>query len=274
MTLRVSLTARSAPIQSPVATRDRAPTLNRQAYRNARAAETGYAAKLRSLADHIADIVRHYFGSSDVAISEALNSFYVRDALQRYAQAIGPWAEAVSTAMLVDVERRDRGIWRQVGESMNRHLAQEIDSAPIGDRFRELMAQQVGLITSIPLDAAEDVHKMAIESVETGERPKDIATHIHGVTVSRANTIARTEVGRASTTFLQARAEFVGSEKYVWRTMGDGAVRHDHRILNGKTFDWGAPPVADQRTGARAHPGCIYNCRCFADPIIPDFIAS
>jgi SPP1 gp7 family putative phage head morphogenesis protein len=255
-------------------TRDRPNTINRAAYRQARAAETSYATKLRSLAEHIGDIIRHYFSGANVSLADALQSFYVRDALQRYSEALGPWAEAVSTAMLVDVDRRDRSIWRQVGESMNRHIVREIEGAPIGDRFRELMEQQIGLIKSIPLDAAQDVHEMAIDSVSSGVRPKDIAAHIEGVTVSRANTIARTEVGRASSTFLQARSEFVGSEEYVWRTMGDGAVRPDHRILNGKTFRWDTPPVADRRTGARANPGCIYNCRCFADPIIPDFIAS
>lgn len=254
-------------------TRDRSPTVNKAAYKQARAAESGYATKLRSLAQHIYDIIAHYFGG-DATLIDGLGSMYVQDALRRYSEAIGPWAEAVATAMLTDVNRRDRAIWKQVGESMNRHLVREIDSAPIGDRFKELMDQQVTLIKSIPLDAAQDVHRMAISAVETGERPKDIATHIQGVTVSRANMIARTEVGRAGTTFLQARAEFVGSEEYVWRTMGDGAVRPDHRILNGKTFRWDAPPIADRRTGARANPGCIYNCRCFADPIIPDFIAS
>ena len=57
---------------------------------------------------------------------------------------------------------------------------------------------------------------------------------IGGTTKARANTIARTEVSRASTMFTQARAEAIGSDGYIWRSSEDSDVRDEHKELNGK----------------------------------------
>jgi len=84
---------------------------------------------------------------------------------------------------------------------------------------------------------------------------------------SRALLIARTEVTRTATTLTQARAEHIGSEGYIWRTAGDGDVRPSHRAMNGKFVRWDSPPTLDNLTG---HAGCVPNCRCYAEPVIPD----
>lgn len=88
------------------------------------------------------------------------------------------------------------------------------------------------------------------------------------VTRSRANTIARTEVSRASCVFTQARAENLGSEGYIWRTSEDGDVRPSHKAMNGKFVAWNSPPTLDNLKG---HAGCLPNCRCYTEPVIPNF---
>jgi SPP1 gp7 family putative phage head morphogenesis protein len=90
------------------------------------------------------------------------------------------------------------------------------------------------------------------------------------VSKSRATLIARTEVARCGSILTQARCAHVGCEAYIWRTVEDDDVRHDHAILNGKVIYWNAPPIADLRSGTRAHAGQIWNCRCYPEPIIPD----
>lgn len=193
--------------------------------------------------------------------------------LRRYAEAIQPWAERTAAKMLEDVDKRDYQNWMQQAEAMGKYMRRELTQASTGHAMQELMADQVHLIKSIPLEAAQRVHELAIKAIEQGSRADEIAAEIlrsGEVAASRAATIARTETSRAQTTLKQARAEAVGSTHYVWRTSQDGNVRSDHKKLNGKVFAWDDPPVADERSGARAHPGCIYNCRCFAVPVIPD----
>ena len=49
---------------------------------------------------------------------------------------------------------------------------------------------------------------------------------------------------------------------YIWRTKGDDKVRDRHKERDGKVFNWHIPPTG-------GHPGEDYNCRCWAEPYVP-----
>ena len=118
----------------------------------------------------------------------------------------------------------------------------------------------------------DDVAGSIVKGIEGAERPSAVAEAIYAtghVTKGRANLIARTEVARTSSKLVEARARHVGSDGYIWRTAGDADVRREHRVLNGKYFRWGDPPVAGS-AGERAHAGQIYNCRCVPEPVVPE----
>jgi SPP1 gp7 family putative phage head morphogenesis protein len=197
----------------------------------------------------------------------------IEQLLQRYAEALTPWAERAAAEMLTEVNRRDESAWMQNAADLSRALRQEIRTAPIGATMQALMAEQVTLIKSIPLDAAKRVHKLTIEGIEDSTRASEISKAIQesgDVAKSRADLIARTEVARTASTLTEARALHVGSPGYFWRTADDSDVREDHRELEGKFIPWDQPPIADKRTGRRAHAGCIYGCRCYPEPVIPE----
>jgi SPP1 gp7 family putative phage head morphogenesis protein len=142
---------------------------------------------------------------------------------------------------------------------------------PTGEVMRHTVESQVGLIKSMPLEAAQRVQKLALEASISGTRPESLVNEIRrtgAVTRARANVIARTEVGRATTALTASRAQFVGSTHFVWRTMKDSVVRESHRVLEGKSFAWDDPPECDP--GIWALPGSSPNCRCFAEPVIPE----
>lgn len=174
--------------------------------------------------------------------------------------------------MIADVNRRNERAWKETGKEMGKALRMEIAYAPTGQVFTMLMADQVELIRSIPLDAAKRVQDLTIEGLSTGERAASIAREImktEDVSKSKATLIARTEVARAASTLTEARATFVGSEGYIWRSSGDGDVRPTHKEMNGKYVRWDKPPVTDKGLGPY-HAGCGPNCRCYPDPVIPD----
>ena len=50
------------------------------------------------------------------------------------------------------------------------------------------------------------------------------------------------------------------SKRYIWRTRDDEKVRLLHGINDNKIFYWDKKP-------STGHPGEIYNCRCWAEPI-------
>lgn len=239
---------------------------NRNPVRTA-GAEQRYGMQLKKIAVQVQAIISP-FEPGDI---RALPT--IQQLLDSYAAVLKPWATATASNMLMDVALRDEHAWKLMAKEMSAALREEIRNAPTGAVMQALLAEQVDLITSIPREAGQRVHELTLAGLEDSSRASEIAKEIMRsgeVAKSRAVTIARTEVSRTATSLTQARAEAVGSTGYIWRTSGDSDVRSDHRDLNGHIFSWDAPPVADKRTGARAHPGCIYNCRCYAEPIIPD----
>lgn len=192
-------------------------------------------------------------------------------ALQEYSRTITPWANAVARVMLADVFRRDRAMWRSHSKMMGAALRRQVESAPVGDIFSALQQQQVGLITSIPTEAAERVHALAQEAVLSSKRASVVARAIlatEDVSKAKATVIARTEVSRATSNLVEARAVWAGSDGYFWRTSGDADVRPSHKEMEGIYVRWSQPPTLDKMVG---HAGCFPNCRCFAEPVFPGF---
>jgi SPP1 gp7 family putative phage head morphogenesis protein len=95
----------------------------------------------------------------------------------------------------------------------------------------------------------------------------DIMSERTDVTDSRARLIARDQTAKLNGELTQIRQQDLGVESYVWRTVGDERVRDTHEENDGQTFAWSDPPA---ETG---HPGEDYQCRCWAEPILPEFVA-
>lgn len=204
-------------------------------------------------------------------------SALVAESLRKYALSpeFGQWARKIAKKMLDSADTADRQMWQKAGRELGKSISRELREGDISARYNELMQEQVTLITSLPLEASEKVHKMVTKGLAEGARPEKIIDDVQrlgDITRNRAKLIARTETGRAQANLTQARAEAFGSPGYIWRTQHDSAVRDDHADLDGKFFRWDDPPIADQRTGARAHPKCIYNCRCEADVQLPEWM--
>jgi SPP1 gp7 family putative phage head morphogenesis protein len=193
--------------------------------------------------------------------------------LAAYARQLEPWATRTARAMIGEVNERDREVWRSLGRSISRGMHEMLYRTPTGERMHDLLQMQVTLITSIPLEAGERVHKLAVASIETGRRASEIAADIlrsGDVAESRATLIARTEVARTSTTLTQARCESIGVREYFWRTSEDASVRPGHKDMAGKVCEWANPPaVMENQQLMHFHPGTIWNCRCYGEPRIP-----
>ena len=186
----------------------------------------------------------------------------LEETLRHYADLIGPWAQTVARYMVTDVARRNLNAWKANSMELAKGIRVEMEQAPTGSIYAAMMDQQVGLIKSLPLDAAKRVHHLATENIVTGARSQVIADELlrtGKVTASKAKLIARTEVARAAATFTQARATYAGSTGYIWRTSKDGDVRDTHRAQDGKFILWSDPPKTDKGL-APYHAGCGPNC--------------
>lgn len=229
--------------------------------------EKKYGRQLRQIAGYIDSIIKG-FDITDETVYPSIVT-----ALRKYAESLDVWAVNASSRILMDVALRDERTWLIHAKDMSIGVKHQIRNTDVGAIMQKLLADQVGLIKSLPLNAAQRVHDLATRAVIEGGRSDEISgliMAIGGVTKARANTIARTEISRATTLFTQARAEDLGSDGYIWRTSEDSDVRHDHQELNGKYVLWSTPPIADKKSGTRAHAGCIWNCRCYPEPVLPE----
>ena len=233
----------------------------------ARRAESNYNSRLRQVAKQIGAIIKGLAPDGEVKdLTE------MKLALGRYADLLRPWARSVANYMLADVARRDYKMWQQNSLDISRAMRSEILNAPTGSAYASLMMDQVELITSMPLEASLRVHELAQEGMIRGTRSAEIKKEILRsglVSESKARLIARTEVARSAATFTQARATYAGSEGYIWRTSKDSDVRPLHQEMEGKYVEWSKPPKLEASL-APYHAGCGPNCRCFAEPVLPD----
>ena len=252
----------------------KSPRLMRDHYRRpqnpvkTRRAEQQFARQLREIGRHVGRIIEGFPPGDPAAVPT------IRQILEGYADLLAPWAERTAAKMLADVDARDRDAWRRLGNEISNELHRDLQITPVGTQMRELLAEQVGLIRSIPIEAAERVHKLTLEGLENSTRAAEIKAEIlrsGEVTESRAMLIARTEVARTATVLTQTRARAAGSTHYIWRTAHDHDVRPGHKAMEGKVCEWADPPAVNEGGRImRHHPGAIWNCRCWPEILLPD----
>ena len=126
------------------------------------------------------------------------------------------------------------------------------------DRFKGTVESQVEKLEKL----LDEGYSMRHETLA-----KEIARQLEDVSVSRAESLARTAVLNINSKITTARMEAAGVEEFVWTTSQDERVRESHAELEGQTFRYDDPPVVD---GEEALPGSQWNCRCTAFPVLPE----
>lgn len=218
------------------------------------------------MASRINEIVTGSYDGSQVSADNVISS------LTDYSVIIDEWAEMVGRRMFSQVEEEEWHQWRSVSEEISAGLRDVVGNTPIGHVAQDIVARQVQVMKSLPLEAADRVRfiqERAMEAVINGERPDALRAMIMqsgDVAASRARMIARTEIGRATGALTQARAQAVGSEGYWWRIRGS-STRSSHKKMKDKFVRWDSPPTLDGLTG---HAGCLPNCQCWQEVQIPE----
>lgn len=243
----------------------------RATFAKVRRAEMEYSAQLRKIARHVGEIIRGHPVSDPAGVSS------LQELLRKYSLLITPWATTTAKAMLVNVSRRDEQVWSELTKTMGQALRNEIRNAPTGEMLRKMLAEQVELITSLPIEAGQRVHELTLKGLEGASRGEEVVKEIMRsgeVAASRATLIARTEIGRVASGLTMARAVHIGSDGYIWRNVGDADVRPLHRSHNrggiaDQFYRWDDPPVSADN-GTRSLPGATFNCRCYPEVVIPD----
>ena len=150
------------------------------------------------------------------------------------------------------------------------------------------VAEQVGLIKSIPGRYFEEVEGAVMRSVQVGRDLHGLTKEIGGLvslerkpgegdksiaarTFRRAALIARDQNNKATAVMARTRHIELGITKAVWLHSHGGKVpRPTHLANDGEVYDveegW-----FDPHEGKRIWPGELINCRCVSKPVIEGF---
>ena len=156
-----------------------------------------------------------------------------------------------------------------IGKEIYEYIQTEMQGS-VGRRVAEMVSENSQYIKTLPAQWADYASKQAFRMTMEGKRPEEIEAELRKVIPEHMQknlkTIARTESAKANAAIAQARAEDIGIPCYIWRTCKDERVRASHRRMEGVVCFWNNPPSPEGQ--GFYHPGNIYNCRCYAEPIL------
>jgi SPP1 gp7 family putative phage head morphogenesis protein len=234
--------------------------------------EKAYQRSITNLLNSVWDNVRNI--TDPLEIEQTIRNIVSSKVFKSYAESA---AMKMVTGLFTDNGRT----WRQASKAnMQGKLIHEMLKKQLAGRVGAGVQQQIDrnarLIITLPIDVAQQVTNHIKERSLAGKRANTIAEEIQqmfpGSSKARAALIARTEVSKTSTALTRARSENIGIRWYVWKTSDDGRVRSSHKHMSDVLIPWSSPPSPERLEGLRSvghyHAGEIWNCRCYAEPLI------
>jgi SPP1 gp7 family putative phage head morphogenesis protein len=142
------------------------------------------------------------------------------------------------------------------------------------EAYRSTVAENVGLIKSIPQQYLNDVQSAVWSSVRAGADMATLSKELHkrySVTMERAALIARDQNAKAKAVIEGARRQQIGITQAIWQHSSAGREpRPTHVAMNGKLFDIAKGMYdPDPRVRDYVWPGTLINCRCTSRGVVP-----
>lgn len=140
----------------------------------------------------------------------------------------------------------------------------------VRDAFNASLAENVGLIKSIPAQYLQQVEGVVMRSYSAG---RDLETMVKELkelypgASHRAELIARDQSNKANAVVNQARQLELGIEEAIWMHSHAGKTpRPSHVAADGKRYKIAEGCLID---GKRIQPGEEINCRCTSRAVLP-----
>lgn len=217
----------------------------------------------KARADDVSDddftaVIRMAFDDMEVELTNILNKFGLRRRLIKISQRVDDHSAEEFARML-----------KSVSIDVTKDMF-------MGDFFKHELErwvqENVNLISTLPHKTLSAMRQTCLDGYRQGQSISTITKEIQGkynsVGKKHARMIARDQTAKLSAKVNQSRQQAAGIREYIWICCMDGRERPDHARLHNTRHSWDDPPVVDSRTGARAHPGEYFQCRCRGKPRI------
>ena len=147
-----------------------------------------------------------------------------------------------------------------------------LKTGPLAEIIKASVAENVGLIRSIPEKYLDNVRGAVMRSITTGNGLQDLVPFMEkqaGQTKRSAKNTALDQTRKAYQSMNAERMKAAGVKSFEWIHSGGGQKpRPDHVAMSGNVYRYDDLPVIDERTGERGIPGQAPNCRCTSRPVL------
>lgn len=244
-----------------------------------------YDKRLRAMITEMARSYAHWIkacyrkNESEIALDASSAAQDIERALKklgpywrrRFYSAAPQLARWFATAVDKRSDHRLRQILSDAGISVKFQMTSDMRNA-----FDASVAENVGLIQSIPEQYHTQVQTMVMQSVKAGRDLSSLSDQLQehfGVTKRRAALISLDQNNKATSVMMAARQTALGIEEGVWLHSHAGKdPRVTHVDNDGKRFNirdgWFDP---DPKVRRRIWPGELIRCRCTWKPVVKGF---
>jgi len=185
--------------------------------------------------------------------------------IARFEESAPKIAEAYLSGMFKASDSAFRASLKDAGWSV------EFKMTPaVRDVFNASLAENVGLIKSIPEKYLQQVEGTVMRSYSAGRDLETMTKELRALypgAAHRAELIARDQSNKANAVVNRARQLELGITEALWMHSHAGKnPRPDHVAANGKRYN-----IAEgcKISGEYIQPGEEINCRCTSRPILP-----
>ena len=140
------------------------------------------------------------------------------------------------------------------------------------DALDAMIAENVGLIRSIPAQYLQEIEGIVMRNYAAGRNLHQMALEIRArypVAKRRAMLIARDQSNKCTSIVQRVRMKEIGITEAIWMHSHGGKVpRPTHVAMNGKRYKIGKG-MWDSAEKKWIYPGELINCRCTSRAVLP-----
>lgn len=165
----------------------------------------------------------------------------------------------------------------QVNQQFSAAFNLVLDDLAVHEKtLQAFVKRNISLIENLSAEQLDNTRDIILQAGRQGTRNEVVRKQLQeriGVVRSRADLIARDQIGKLNSQLTQRRHQSLGIDSYTWRTSQDERVRETHAVLEGTVHRYDNPPVTND-AGDANNPGEDFNCRCTAEPVLSDAVAT
>ncbi|NIV93803.1 hypothetical protein GWN42_13640 [candidate division KSB1 bacterium] len=209
----------------------------------------------------------------DIGVELAFAFNRIEQKLESQSEKLDKYAKRIARKSMLKGNRFHRKKWvAQINKLAGIDVRSLLRDKNIEALLLDKINENVALIKTLQPEYLDQVQQAVTEGMRRGDDFFSIRQRLGELESKnsryRPQLIARDQMSKLTGDLNMFRQQDIGIRAYIWRTVGDSAVRPLHKANDGKQFSWAAPPPS---TG---HPGHDINCRCVAEPVFDEWLAS